>query len=100
MITKKLVNKNTLKDDNGLEFTVGYFITKTTGYMSDSACPYGIIIEKPLFNGDSDFYSAEACFEKEDNARLLLQTLSDYSVTPSAAEESIDILMDICNFTY
>lgn len=100
MITKKLVNESTLQDENGFEFSVGYFITKTSDSMNDSQSSYGIIIEKPLLNGESDLYSAEACFKKEDNALLLLKTLREYSVTPSAAEESIDILMGLCDFSY
>lgn len=100
MITKQLVNKNNLKDENGCEFSVGYFITKSSNCVNDSTCPYGISIEKPLSNGDYDSYSVAGCFKSKDNALLLLQKLSDYSVTPSAAEESIDVLLDLCNFIY
>lgn len=100
MITKKLLSKNSFMDDNGFEFSVEYFITKTSAVFNDSVCPYGFTIEKPMLNGDSDVYSAEACFKKEDNAILLLQALSEYQVTPLSAEESIDTLMDLCKFNY
>lgn len=100
MYTKKLFCSSTLKDADGCNFSVSYFITEDSCTVSDSGCPYGISIEKSQCGGESEVYSASGCFNNESNAKLLLKKLSDYSVTPVLACDSIDILLGNCNFKY
>ncbi len=100
MLTKNLYSSNTLKDVNGCNITVNYFITKGNDLLNDIECNYGIAVEKSPEADKSDKFIVACCFKKKSNAKILLKKLYDYSVTPVSAEETIDVLMDNCEFTY
>ncbi len=100
MYIKKLFCTNTLKGTDGFSFSVDYFITEDSGIISDLVCPYGIFLKKSPYCDSRDVYSAERCFVNEDNAKLLISKLAEHSVTPVSAGDSIDILMESCDFKY
>jgi len=100
MLAKKLYCSNTLKDTNGCNITIDYFITEGNDFLNDLTCNYGIAVEKSPKADKSDKFIATCCFKDKLNAKILLEKLFDYSVTPVAVEETIDILMDKCEFKY
>jgi len=100
MYTKKLFYSCKMKCADGGSFSVNYFITEETDIISESICPYGISLEKTPCRGVCEVYSATGCFIRESNAKLLLEKLYEHSVTPVLASDSIDILMENCDFKY
>ena len=89
-----------MKGADGASFSVNYFITEETDTVSASTCPYGICLEKTPCRGMCDVYSATGCFLRESNAELLLEKLYEHSVTPVLASDSIDNIMENCDFKY
>ena len=100
MLTKNLYSSNTFKDANGCNITVDYFITEGNDLLNDLECNYGIAVEKSPEADKSDKFFIACCFKEKSNAKILLKKLYDYSVTPVSAEETIDVLMDSCEFIY
>lgn len=100
MITKELYCSLHLTDDNGSKCTIGYYLTKSSGLLKDSDSVYGISIEKVSSPELQEIYTVHDCFKKKENADLLLKNLSDFTITPTAAPECIDVLMCKCQFKY
>ena len=100
MITKKLLKSSNLRSQNGFRFKVEYFITESRGILNDNDCRYGIYIKNNPCLCPGDIYSAPGCFESEANARILLYKLDEHNVTPVCAGESIDAVIESCDFKY
>lgn len=95
MCVKNLVSSSILRDCEGRTFEVEYYLTENSESSRGGTSPYGISIEK-----GSEEYQAAGCFCSAENALLLLDKLADYQVTPAAAAEVMDSILDQCDFKY
>jgi hypothetical protein len=100
MITKKLFNSNSIRDEDGSYFRVDYFITESHSKLNDTGFRYGICLRKNPCECPGDIFSASGCFMDEANAMVLLDKLHEYKVTPICACESIEAVIESCNFKY
>lgn len=100
MLKKKLFSSKAFKDSNGQNITINYFITEGYDFLSDTSSKYGIAIEKLPEYDSLDNYVASCCFKDKSNAKVLLSKLKEFSVTPVLAEETMDAVLDCCEFNY
>ncbi|HRX42386.1 MAG TPA: DUF6514 family protein [Clostridia bacterium] len=96
MLNRELVSSKNFHAENGNPFKVEYFITKEHGRLNDLIPGYGILIEKNE-NGIIETYEASNCFHEYAPAYSMAEKLSRYGVTPVAAEETIEAILEYIN---
>ncbi len=96
MFKRELVSQKKFQTDSGHSFRVEYYITKDSGRLNELTPGYGILIEKNE-HGQIETYEATGCFHEYAPAYAMAEKLSRYGVTPMAAEETIESILEYIN---
>ena len=96
MLKRELVSCKNFHTDTGATFRVEYFITKDHGKLNELTPGYGILIEKNE-NGIIETYEAACCFHEYAPAYSIAEKLARYGVTPVAAEETLESILEFIN---
>jgi len=96
MLKRELVSCKKFHTENGDSFMVEYFITMESGKLNELTPGYGILIEKNE-KGNIETYEAARCFHEYAPAYSIAEKLSRYGVTPVAAEETLESILEFIN---
>ncbi|MBN1622918.1 MAG: hypothetical protein JXN10_01165 [Clostridia bacterium] len=96
MFKRELISQKKFHTDTGLSFMVEYYITMDEGKLNELTPGYGVLIEKNE-QGIIETYDASCCFHEYAPAYAMAEKLSRFGVTPVAAEETIEAILEYIN---